>query len=657
MPTQNPDYNTSKKTIKKDISYLGREFSSIRNNLIDFAKSYFPKTYNDFNESDPGMMFIEMAAYVGDLLNFYVDNQYRETLLHAAEEKKNIFKIAQSFGYKPKLTTPATAIGRFTVQVPSVQVGDSYQPDLTYAPILDADSGFSSRNGTTFRLVDDINFKASSSLDSMEIEVAQTSGTTPTYFSLTKSGILKSGEVTTQEFTFGGATKFDKIILNNSNVIDIISCTDSDGDTWYEVPFLAQDTVFKSVENSEKNSPDLSTYKKESPFLLQLIKTPKRFVKYIRSDGKVELRFGAGISDNADEEIIPNPDNVGSSLGTGLSKLDESFDPSNFLKTRTYGLAPKNTTLTIKYSHGGSIQDNAASNTITRLDSPTFTIDEDNLDSTEVNTMKQSLSVTNPVPATGGSNGETIEDTRQNALAYFASQNRAVTKEDYAVRTYSLPQKYGNIAKTYIVQDEQLEQHTKLIMKEGEIVQNVGTQPIANPLALNMYVLGFDSNKKLTTLNRAVKQNLKTYLSQYRLMTDAINIKDAYIVNISVRFSIITQRGYNKNEVLLKCIDEVKKHFNIDRYQIGQPIILSDIAYKISLVDGVASVVPPEDDNPQKQMVVIENNYQTESGYSGHVYDIPSATKDGVVYPSLDPCCFEIKYPNSDITGRVVGDI
>tara|TARA_B100002019_G_scaffold293483_1_gene321408 strand:+ start:682 stop:2655 length:1974 start_codon:yes stop_codon:yes gene_type:complete len=657
MPSQNPDYNTSTKAIKKEVNYLGREFSSIRSNLIEFAKSYFPKTYNDFNESDPGMMFIEMAAYVGDLLNFYVDNQYRETLLHSAEEKKNIFKIAQSYGYKPKLSTPATAICDLSVEVPAIQVGDTFQANLDYAPVIDADSTFQSTNGTIFRLLDDINFKASSSLDMMDIEISKTSGTEPTHFKLTKKAQVKSGKKETQSFTFGNSVKFDKIILNNNNVIDILSCTDTGGDKWYEVPFLAQDTVFKSIENTTLNSPDLSQYSKESPFLLQLIKTSKRFTKYIRSDGKTEIRFGAGISNNADEEIIPNPDNVGSSLGTGLSKLDESFDPSNFLKTQTYGLAPSNTTLTITYTHGGDIKDNAATNTITELDEVNFTIDDSGLVAQSVTDMKASLSIKNPTPATGGSSGETAEDVRQNALAYFNSQNRAVTKEDYIIRTYSLPQKYGNIAKTYIVQDEQLESFTNLIMRDGKIVQNKGTSTIPNPLALNMYLLGYDAKGKLVTLNRAVKENLKIYLSQYRLMTDAINIKNAYIVNIGVRFSIITQRGYNKNEVLLKCVDEMKKHFDIKKWQIGQPIILSDIAYKLSLVNGVASVVPPVDDNPQKQMVVIENKFQTSSGYSGHVYDIQSATKDGVVYPSLDPCIFEVKYPNIDIQGRVIGDI
>ena len=167
------DYNTNKKVVKKEVQYLGREFTDIRANLMEFAKSYFPSAYNDFNESSPGMMFIEMAAYVGDVLGFYIDNQYRESLLHSAEEKRNIFKIAQSFGYEPKLSSPATAICEFGVEVPSLKVGDTYQPDLDYAPILNADSGFSAKNGAIFRLMDDINFKTSSSLDSMNIRISK----------------------------------------------------------------------------------------------------------------------------------------------------------------------------------------------------------------------------------------------------------------------------------------------------------------------------------------------------------------------------------------------------------------------------------------------------------------------------------------------------
>ena len=474
---------------------------------------------------------------------------------------------------------------------------------------------------------------------------------------LQKKATLESGFKTSEDFVFSDAIKFDKIILSKENVIEITSVTDDDGNTWYEVPFLAQDTVFQDIENNSINSPDVSANSQAAPFLLKLVKSANRFTRYIRSDGKTELRFGAGTSTNADEEIIPNPDNVGSSLGTGLSKLDESFDPSNFLKTKAFGQAPSNITLTVTYTYGGSQVDNVVSGDIKNLDTLSTSLEEDGLDSTKVKETKDSLSIINNEPATGGSSGESPEEVRQNASAHFASQNRAVTKEDYVIRVYSLPQKYGAVAKVFLVQDEQLEVNTQTIMKQGRIVKQPNTSVIPNPLALNMYVLGYDGKKKLVALNDVVKQNLRVYLSQYRMVTDAINIKDGYIVNIGVRFSIITQRGFNKNEVLLRCIDAVKKHFNTDNWQISQPIVLSDIAYKISLVDGVASVVPPEDDNPNKQIVVVDNKYRTEDGYSGHIYDVQSATKDGIIYSSLDPSIFELKFPNTDIEGRVIGDV
>ena len=651
------DYGTNKKIDKKDVSYLGRDFSSIRQNLIEFAKTYFPNSYNDFNESSPGMMFIEMAAYVGDMLSFYVDNQYREALMHSAEEKKNIYKIAQSLGYKPKLSSPSTAICDVSIEVPAELVGDTYFADEDYTLSINADSTFTATNGSTFRLMDDINFKTSSSLDSRVDEISKTDGTIPTHFKLTKKANLQSGTKVTETFTFGAGKKFDKINLSNNNVVHILSVTDSNSNTWYEVPFLAQDTVFQSVENNTTNSPDVAVHKKDAPYLLKLIKTTRRFTTHVRADGKTELRFGSGISTNPDEEITPNPDNVGSSLGTGISKLDESFDPTNFLKTRTYGLAPANTTLTIVYTYGGSNEDNVLSGELKNLDNLSLTYDTTGLDTSKTKDVKGSVLITNPDPATGGSDGESNERIRQNALAYFNSQNRAVTQADYITRTYSLPQKYGNIAKAYIVQDEQLEQNTQTIMKNGKITKQANVTTIPNPLALNMYVLGYDRKQNLVTLNNAVKENLRVYLSQYRVMTDAINIKDAYIINVGVRFSIITQRGHNKNEVLLKAIEAVKKHFDTQKWQINQPIIMSDIAYKISLVEGVGSVVPPEDDNPQKQLVVIENLYKSSNGYSGHVYDLQAATKDGIIYPSLDPSIFELKFPNLDIEGRVVGDI
>ncbi len=644
------EYGTNIKSVKKDIRYIGREFTTIRANLIEFAKTYFPTAYNDFNESSPGMMFIEMAAYVGDTLNFYIDNQYREALLHSAEEKKNIFKLAQSFGYKPKLANPAVAICDITVEVPAEVIdNDNYRADLSYAPIVSAGSLVSSTTGQNFRLLDDVNFKTSSSLDNRSSAISQTENDVPTHFKLTKQVIVESGQKTDKVFTFGNAVKFDKIILPDVNVVEILSCIDDDGNRWYEVPYLAQDTVFESTENNPVSTPDMSSNSADTPYLLKLIKTARRFTTYVRSDGKTEVRFGAGVSSNADEELVPNPDNVGSSLSTGISKLDTNFDPSNFLNTKSFGLSPSNISLTFTYTHGGSLDDNVLSNQINEVTDSRVVLSSEGLEASKVNDVRGSVEVTNNEPATGGSSGDTIEEVRERAMAYMATQGRAVTLQDYITRVYSLPQKYGNIAKAYIVQDEQLDN------KAGGSLNKATFE--SNPLALNLYVLGYDFKRNFVTLNNATKENLKIYLSQYRMVTDAINIKNAFIINIDVKFSIITQRGFNKNEVLMRAIDSVKKHFDVKKWQINQPIVLSDIAYKISLVNGVASVVPPVEDNPEKSMVVVGNVYDSEAGYNNNVYDMDAATKEGVVYPSLDPCIFELKFPDTDIEGRVVGDI
>jgi len=642
----NVDYQTNKKMVKKDVSYLGRDFSSIRQNLIEFAKTYFPNSYNDFNEASPGMMFIEMASYVGDVLNYYVDNQFKETLLQHAEERKNIFDIVQAYGYKPSLAIPSTVELELSQTLPAKNISGVYSPDFDYAGVVSANGIVSSETAIDFTLLDDVNFKTSSSLDTSNVEIVADNGSNPTLYRVTKKVLAKSGTTTSEDFTFTSAKKFDKIVLSNTKVTEIISIVDSNGNKYYEVPFLAQDTVFESVENTSLNDPTLSEHSMDTPYLLKLIKTARRFTTYVREDNKMEIRFGAGVSDNADETLVPNPDNVGSALSFGVSHLDTAFDPTNFMKTRTFGLAPSNTTLTITYRYGGAVEHNVRSNSITYLKDITFTVPSSGLDSDKVSTAENSLSVINTEAASGGASEESLVEIKQNAAGYFNAQNRAVTQADYITRVYSLPQKYGNIAKAYIVQDEQLR------MNEQD-----EPEKISNPLALNMYLLGYDGSKKLTNLNQAVKQNLKMYLSQYRIVTDAINLKNAYVINIGIKFAIVTQRGFNANDVLFKCIQRVRNHFNIDKWQIGQPIVLSDIAYQISLVDGVASVVPPPNNNPDNDLIIVENKATTSGGYSGNVYDIKMSTRNGVVYTSKDPSIFELKYPDTDIEGRVVGEL
>jgi hypothetical protein len=623
--------------VKKDIRYLSRDFPSLKQNLIDFAKNYFPDTYQDFNESSPGMMFLEMAAYVGDVLSYYTDTALQESLILQASERQNILNIAQSMGYKPK-TNIASNVKLDVFQIlPSVGSGNSNRPDFSYAFAIEPGMVVASdnRNITSeFRTTDYLDFKFSSSIDPTEVTVFEVDNITnePTFYLLKKSVNAVSGVIKKKTFTFTDPKPYDKIDLEDTNIIDILYAMDSDGNKWYNVQFLAQDTIFEPTPNIARNDRQLYRYREETPYLLKLRKVSRRFSTRQLENGTIEIQFGAGVSDLDDELLIPNPDLVGSKLAgiESISSID--IDPSNFLYTKTYGLAPNNTDLTIYYTVGGGIRDNVPSETITRLKSKTILLDETGLDLTLYRQVLGSLAIINPEPAVGAKESETIDEIRQNALASFASQNRAVTKEDYIIRAYSLPQKYGSIAKAYITKDDQL---------TAESIYN--SDRVVNPLALNFYVLGYDSNNNLTRINDATKENLKLYLGYHRMLTDAINIKDAYIINLKLEFDIITMPDQNGNQVILRCIDRLKKYFDIKKWQINQPIVISNVFTELDKVEGVQTVVD----------VKFQNVFDTTVGYSGNAYDLLSATRDGIIFPSLDPSIFEIKYPDNDIIGRV----
>lgn len=621
---------------KKDVSYVGKDFGQFRRNLIEFTKQYFPNTYTDFNESSPGMLFVELAAYVGDVLSFYADSNLKESMLEQASERKNIYDISKALGYNVKNAVPAYVNLDVYQLVPAIGSGALVKPDFSYAMSIKPGMRIKQSNGPAiFRTLDTINFAKSSSIDTTDVTIYETdTGTnTPTYYLLKKSAKAVSGVVKTTTFTFTSPIPYDKVVLPDTNIIDVISVTESDGDNWYEVPYLAQDTIFEEVPNLAENDPELAAYRSSAPSLLKLKKTSKRFITRLRSDNRLEIQFGSGISDNNDEEIIPNPDNVGNGLAGFRRAIDVDIDPSNFLYTRTYGQAPSNTTLTVTYTVGSGVSDNVTSNVLTSLDFIEFNTNPNSgLSAGMVNFVQSTVATNNPQPATGAKTVDTLQDIKNNALANFATQNRLVTREDYIVRAYSMPSKFGSVAKAYIVPDDQLSQ------------QDYQQSRIPNPFAMNMYVLGYNNLKQLTTLNQAVKENLKTYLDYYRMLTDAINISDAFIINFGIDFEISVLSNYNSNEVLLKCVDALKTYFDVDRWQINQGIVKSDVVTTIANVKGVQSVIS----------VNFKNLYKTTDGYSGNQYNLDKATKTGVIYPSLDPSIFEIKYPDLDIRGRVV---
>jgi hypothetical protein len=622
--------------MKKDITYINKDFGQFKKNLIDFTKQYFPNTYTDFNESSPGMLFLEMASYVGDVLTYYADNNLKESLLEQASEQQNIFDLAKQLGYNSKSAVAAYVTLDVFQLVPSIGSGDNVRPDYDYALRIKPGMQIKQNNGSSvFRSLDVVDFTYSSSFNPTDVTIYEIDDATkqPIYYLLKKQVRAVSGDIKQATFSFNDPIPYDKVVLSEKNIIDIVSVEESDGDNWYHVSYLAQDTIFEEVPNLLENDPELSAYRSSSPSLLKLRKTSKRFISRLRSDGLLELQFGSGVSDNNDEEVIPNPDNVGNGLSGFQRNVDVDIDPSNFLYTRAYGQAPSNTTLTVKYSVGQGIQDNVPANVLTDIQFIEYDDDINSSASTSiVNFVKSSLSVTNDTPAKGAKSADSLQDIKNNALGNFATQNRLVTREDYIIRAYSMPANFGSVAKAYIVPDDQL------------IQDNFENSRVANPLAMNMYVLGYNENKQLTELNQAIKENLKTYLGYYRMLTDAVNIKDAFIINLAIDFEITVLSNYNNNDVLLKCIDALKKYFDPDRWQINQPVIKTDVTNILGNVKGVQSVIA----------VSFKNVYKTEQNYSGNIYDLNTATRNGIIYPSLDPSIFEVKFPNQDIRGRVV---
>ena len=629
--------------IKKDVNLVGRDFGDIRKNLIDFTKNYFPNTYNDFNESSPGMMFMEMTSYVGDVLSYYTDVQLRESVLDQAQEKSNVFTIAQSFGYKPKLNVPATTTLTVYQIVPSMGSGDNVKPNFDYALTIKEGMvvGSTENSDVEFTTIDKVRFNYSSSFDPTDISVYQIDETTnePVYYLLKKYVKVVSGKDKTTTFDFTSPKPYDKIKIEDDGLIDVIKVVDDDNDEWSKVEYLAQDTVFEELPNTTDYSLAMSAYANETPSLLKLKRVPKRYITRVTDDGTIDIQFGAGVSSNSDEEILPNPDNVGSALYPSSGDLDQGIDPSNFMYAKTYGVAPSNTTLTVTYRVGSGVTDNVPSSDLTNIVERVIETDSTSLVSDVFNVVKNSIAVTNEVSATGGKFEEELEEVRNNAVAYFRAQNRAVTKEDYLLRAYALPPQFGSVAKAYATPDFQV-----------NTLLDDGVDPIPNPLAINFYTLGYDSNKKLQNLNVATKQNLQNYLSYYRILTDAVNIKNAYIVNIGINFEIIVLPNYNSNEVLLKCINTLKEFFAIERMGINKPINLTDIYVTLDNIDGVQSVVRPDSENNGGLQIV--NKFG--GSYSNNKYNTKSATRNGIVYPPKDPTCFEVKYPDVDIVGKVV---
>tara|TARA_R110002051_G_scaffold65139_5_gene118384 strand:- start:3502 stop:5370 length:1869 start_codon:yes stop_codon:yes gene_type:complete len=617
--------------LQRNIKYTNRNFNTFRNALIDYSKTYFPNTYNDFSSDSTGMLFIEMASYVGDVLSFYLDNQIQETFIQYARQEKNLFDLSYMLGYRPKVTTAAATEISIYQQLPAKLDGSgtgTYVPDYDYALKIPSNFQLTSNENSSIKFIteDVCDFSVSSSQDLTIVSIYSLLGSNPHRFLLKKTRKAISGTINTTTSTFSSPSKFAVVDINASNIINVLNCFDSDGNEWYEVLNLAQDTVFTTKINASYEDPN--AVQGDAPNLLNLKQVQRRFTSRFLNSTTLQLGFGAGTVSDTDEDIVPNPDNVGTGLAFSKDKLTTAYSPLNFMFTDTYGIAPSNTTLTIKYLTGGGLESNVASGTLTSFDTTGILFTNPNIsDSTLANEMFSSVATNNITAADGGQDADTIEETRQNALGNFQNQLRTVTQQDYLIRALSMPANIGTIAKAFI-------QPTKVAEYQlGEL-----------PTILDMYVLSYNSNKQLRTASSTLKQNLKTYLSEYRMINDSIKIKDAYIINIKCQFDIIVLPNFNNNEVILRCIETLTSYFDIDNWNVNQPIMLKNLSILLDKIDGVQTVTD----------VVIKNIAGSNKGYSDYSYDLRAATNRGIIYPSVDPMVFELKYPLADIVGRVV---
>lgn len=646
----------------KDINYLNRDFASLRQQLIDFTKQYYPQSYKDFSESSPGQIFIEQAAYVGDVLSYYTDQQFFESFLQFAQDRRNIINGAKFLGYKPKVSSASSTIVDIFQLLPATRSKDNvYSPDERYCLILKPFTQLTSVSGVNFVIEESIDFSQDTKFSPREITVYSRDNTgAPQFYLIKKSSKAYSGTLIVKQFSVGDQVPFYTIKLDETNVLKIVSVIDSNNINYYEVDYLAQDTIPIEVDNVPLNNQTLSQYRSETPKILKYLRTERRFVTTIDENNQTTIQFGANTENYDNTIIIPNPTNIGVSL-SNLKNLNISLDNTNVLKANSYGVSPSNTTLTITYIVGGGLNSNVNSGEINNITAVSYLNDITALTDSEVtllNTIKNSLRVNNLESSTGGDDAESNEEIRQNAILNFSTQNRMVTEDDFLLRVYALPPQLGNIAKAYVQSNLTREvQYNGLITgvlntNNNSTVDLTPLNPLDrrkflqsnNPFTNNLYLLGYDANKNLTQVNPATLQNLVAYLQNYKILTDKINIVDGYIINIGIQFKITVFKGFNKSEVLNNCIQSVKSFFAIDNWSFNQPINLSQINFEIMQNEGVQSV----------SEIIVKNLTIDDGNYSPVAYDIDIATQNNIVYPPKDPAIFEVKYMDSDIKGLVV---
>lgn len=597
---------------KKDIvpiNYTSRDYQSIRNDLITHVKRYYPNVYQDFNEASFGSIMIDTVAYVGDILSFYMDYNVNESFLESAIETNNIIKLARQMGYRYKGLPVSSGVVTLYIVVPAAANG--VQPDLDYAPILKAGAVFTAgSSAATFTLNNDVDF----SLPSNEVVVATVDSDTgvPTGYAIKAYGEVISGQVRTKNIEVGAYERFRKVLVADDNISEIISVFDSNGNQYYEVDYLTQDVIHIPITNKSADSNSV-------PKILKPKKVPRRFV-FEQLSNQYYLQFGYGSETNITNEVISEPNKVILNVNGKDYITDETFDPTNLIETEKMGVCPTDTTLTIKYRKNSTNINNVASKALTAVGDTSFSFaNRGSLSSAKVSNVIGSLEFENEKPIIGSVSSPSTQEIKYRAYGAFSSQNRAVTAEDYKSAVYSMPPKFGAVKRCNIVQDE------------DSFKRN-----------LNLYIISEDTDGNLTESTDTLKNNLKIWLSNYKMINDTIDILNAKIVNVGIEIDIIANEETNKYEVLQRGLDSIKFELLRSKYGIGEPIRVSDIFRTLKEVDGILDVVS------------VSVKRKSGSLYSSFSYDVKSNTSpDGRLILGKEDIIFEVKYPDSDIVGTV----
>jgi hypothetical protein len=588
------------------IRYTDRDFASIKENLLEYAKTYYPDTVKDFNPSSFGMFFLDSVAYVGDMLSFYIDYQASESFFDSSIEYENILRHGREKGFALNASSSAYGDISFYLLVPALSAG--LGPDLMYAPILRRLSEFSTRNGSNFVLMEDLDFSDS---DKIEVRVARVNDATgvPTYYVLKMKGKAVSGHLISKKVEIGSFKKFLRVEIESNKISEIISVLDSEGNEYFEVPNLAQDVIFKSIINN--NSDNVVN-------IIKPISVPRRF-QVVRMLDQTYLQFGYGTDNEVTNDVV-DPRNTTLNLFGKTYISDTSFDPNKLLENDKFGIAPSSTVLTVIYRENDQTSSNASVGTVTNSVSPLFRFNnKSSLNSSEVDLVINSLELTNEEPFSGDVSLPSSEELKIRIQNHFATQQRAVTVEDYKALCYSMPPQFGSITRINIFQD-------RTSFKRN----------------MNIYVISEDSNGKLTTSNNTIKTNLKEWISVHKMVNDTIDIVDAKVVNFGIEFKAVAESKYNRYDILEKCISKLKKDFSI-KYDIGEPILISKIYNSLNEVEGVEDVVDVK--------IVPRNS----SSYSQTRFNFNNQiSRDGRVIKSFENLIFELRFPNDDIKGTVI---